>query len=264
MNDQKIILLPDIQSAEFAGLVGLAAIGPYLFICGIYAYHFAGRSRPGVKKLRESGDSPEDKHINDWQTALFRPEGISAVVVYMLANLAMSLLFPQKLSWLVPESIKTLSFDFKLVQFMMYFLVFDSTMWVIHFVQHRWRWLYHATHAVHHTITSPTMICALTGFWKDTALLILLPLHVTILAVPNSNFFTVFLFSLGSLLHLHAIHSEFEHAWDPFFRKVGIVNSHDHHVHHLKPRKNLAHFFVAIDKLFGTYEDPATVGKIVH
>jgi sterol desaturase/sphingolipid hydroxylase (fatty acid hydroxylase superfamily) len=41
------------------------------------------------------------------------------------------------------------------------------------------------------------------------------------------------------------------------------VNSWDHHVHHLKPRKNLAHFFVLLDKVMGTYQDPMEMANIV-
>eukprot|EP00605_Chrysophyceae_sp_TOSAG23-4_P001249 GSChrysophyteH1.ASY1.ANO1.1360.1 assembled CDS len=253
--------LPSVRSWTFASFIGLASVGPYIFICGIYAYHFSARKyRP---KLRRDEDSPKDEHIKEWVTALFRPEGITAVVCYMIFGLAVSLLLPEKFSWVVPNSIKTLTLTVHPLSFLACFVVFDMTMWCIHWCQHRFRWLYHNTHAVHHTIQSPTIICALTGFLPDTALLILVPLHVTVLVVPDSNFLTIFLFATLSLFHLHCIHSEFVHSWDSSLRKWGIVNSYDHHVHHLKPRKNLAHFFVIIDKIMGTYEDPITIERIL-
>lgn len=65
------------------------------------------------------------------------------------------------------------------------------------------------------------------------------------------------------LWHLHMIHSEFEHPWDSVLNKLGLVTTHDHHVHHLRPRKNLAHFFTMYDKMFGTYVDPASLSQLV-
>lgn len=175
----------------------------------------------------------------------------------------MSLIFPDTVGWLVPQSMKTLTLAVHPLSLLAHFLIFDSTMWAIHWTQHRFRWLYYNTHAVHHTIASPTIICALTGYLPDTALLILVPLHITVCIAPWGNFLTVFVFSVLSLFHLHCIHSEFEHSWDSTFRKFGIVNSWDHHVHHLQPRKNLAHFFVFLDKMMGTYADPMDTERLV-
>lgn len=245
--------LPDVLSPAFFALVGFTLIVPYIFICGIYYYHFSARK--SYPTLRKDNDQPTSEHINDWQVALFRPEGITAVVSYMSLNIFLSLYFPDQCGWIVPAAIRTLDIKFHSLSYIMYFLVFDSTMWCIHWLQHRWRWLYYNTHAVHHTIHSPTMVVALTGYVPDTCILILVPLHITVLTVPG-NFLTIFMFAVTSLFHLHCIHSEFQHPWDPTFRALGIVNSWDHHVHHLKPRCNLAHFFVFLDKMFGTYYDP--------
>lgn len=134
-------------------------------------------------------------------------------------------------------------------------------MWHIHYVQHRWRWLYYNTHAIHHTIANPTMIVALTGYLPDTALLILVPLHSTMFIVP-ATLADIFVFTVIALIHLHCIHSEFFHAWDPALRAAGLVDTSFHHGHHLKPRCNLAHFFVGIDKLYGTYFDVASHAKL--
>jgi sterol desaturase/sphingolipid hydroxylase (fatty acid hydroxylase superfamily) len=253
--------LPPVMSIEFAVLSSLALILPYLFIGGIYSYHFYGHSH--LSKLRKAGDEPLHEHIHDWKTAILKPEGITAVIGYMFVGGALSVTFPDQLGWIVPASVRTLTMSIYPMVLLLHFLVFDSLMWVIHFTQHRWRWLYYNTHAVHHTIRSPTMIVALTGYLPDTCLLIILPLHVTISIIPGGNFATVFAFAMLSLFHLHAIHSEFGHAWDSLFRKLGIVNSWDHHVHHLKPRMNLAHFFTGIDRLLGTYQDPLKMQNLV-
>jgi sterol desaturase/sphingolipid hydroxylase (fatty acid hydroxylase superfamily) len=254
--------LSPVTSPAFAGLVTAAVGAPYVLCCLIYWYHFSGRkSQP---RLRKEGDQPEDAYLHDWKSALLKPEGISAPVVYMILGLTLSLAFPEKLGWLVPPSIKDLSVSFNPLVCILHFLVFDSLMWVIHFTQHRWRWLYYNTHAVHHTISSPTMIVALTGYLPDTCLLILLPLHTTFLLLASlGNLMTVGTFAVGALLHLHMIHSEFEHSWDPFLRKIGIANTWDHHIHHCVPRHNLAHFFVFLDKMFGTYTDPLNHPKLV-
>lgn len=253
--------LPSPLTLPWCVLCSVAIISPYLFILGIYRYHFVARK--SSPKLRKPNDAPLASHVNDWQTALFRPEGISGVVGYMILGLTLSLTLPQYFEWVVPKSIQTLDFSVNPLILLLYFLVFDSTMWCIHFLQHRWRWLYYNTHSTHHTIKSPTMVVALTGYLPDTCLLILVPLHFTISIVPYGNFFTIFLFSVMSLFHLHCIHSDFQHSWDPLFRSVGIVNSWDHHVHHLRPRKNLAHFFVILDKVMGTYEDPLNFPNIL-
>jgi len=105
-------------------------------------------------------------------------------------------------------------------------------------------------------------VVALTGFVPDTFILIIIPLHATLFLVPNGNFATIFLFSLGALTHLHLIHSEFSHPHDGLLRRLWLVNTQDHHVHHLRPACNLAHFFTPIDRLFGTYVDPKDMPAI--
>jgi sterol desaturase/sphingolipid hydroxylase (fatty acid hydroxylase superfamily) len=160
--------LPGVYSLEFLSLLFLALISPYIFICGIYCYHFLGRKTG--KKLRKIDDRPLAAHINDWHSALFKIEGITAVVIYMFLGLALSLAFPDALGALVPKSVKTLTCTFHPFLLFLHFFVFDSLMWVIHYTQHHWRWLYYKTHSVHHTITSPTMIVALTGYVICTSL----------------------------------------------------------------------------------------------
>jgi hypothetical protein len=256
MSAPALLELPAATSPEFAGLVALALTVPYAFCLLIYRYHFSARlTRP---KVRAAGNEPLPEHVHGWRAALGRPEGISAPVGYMLAALAVSLLTPLDL---VPPSVKTLSLVPSPWRVLLLFAAFDAIMYHVHYVQHHWRWLYHHTHARHHTIDSPTMVVALTGYLPDTVLLIIAPLHATLFLVP-ANLADVFVFTAGALLHLHCIHSEFFHAWDPMLRAVGLVDTAFHHGHHIKPRCNLAHFFVALDWAYGTQFDATRSSKL--
>lgn len=248
--------LPAVNSVEFLGLVAAALTLPWAFVCGLYAYHFRGVEGKRAAVRAQAKDAPKPEHRSDWRAALGRPEGIGGVVGYMTVVLALSVVGPVDL---VPPCIQDLNPAPRPLAVALSFLVFDTLMYGIHRVQHNWSWLYGATHCVHHRIRSPTIIVALTGDLRDTSLLILAPLHATLFLVPGSNFASVFVFAALALAHLHCIHSEFVHPWDSALRACGLVSTFDHHVHHCRPKRNLAHFFTAIDKLFGTYTDPRTV-----
>jgi sterol desaturase/sphingolipid hydroxylase (fatty acid hydroxylase superfamily) len=260
MDVERFGTLPQVGSPSFYALSLGAIFGPYALTLLTYVYHFQGR-KTGAK-LRRENDAPKPAHQTDWVGAIRRPEGITAVVAYYMA-VGLGLAYALGWDFVIPAAVKDVS---TLVPnplaVGLYFFVFDSVMWGVHFTQHHIGWLYQHTHAVHHTIKSPTILSALTGYLPDTCLLIILPLHATLFIVPGGNFASVFVFAGVSLLHLHLIHSEFTHSWDPLLRKAGIVNSWDHHVHHLRPRRNFAHFFTAIDRVFGTYDDPFSVPKL--
>ena len=250
--------LPEVNTPEFYGLITLAALGPYLLTLSIYYYHFSHKN--SSHPLRGPDDRPSQPHSNDWKTSILRPEGITAVVAYYLfAGLILTYCLGLNI---IPPAIEDISLIPRPLPLFLYFFTFDSLMWCIHYCQHHSPWLYRNTHAVHHTIKSPSILVALTGYLPDTCLLIIFPLHVTLFLVPNGNLATIFLFSSISLVHLHLIHSEFSHSWDKVLRMIGIVNSWDHHVHHLRPRKNLAHFFVILDKLLGSYQDPLELERL--
>ena len=55
------------------------------------------------------------------------------------------------------------------------------------------------------------------------------------------------------------IHSEFEHAFDPFLQQFGVMTAADHHVHHAKFNWNYGHFFKLYDCVGGTYKSPTEV-----
>lgn len=254
--------LPPVLSWEFFFLCGMSMVGPYLFCCLTYAYHFSRADSKEAPRMRvHPQDVPKREHRYDWRAALARPEGITAVVIYIGVLIALGPV--TDIYDAVPFAIKDLTPTIKPLVLLAYFMVFDFLMWCIHFCQHYWPWLYHHTHDQHHLIKSPTIVVALTGYLPDTCLLIIVPFHLTQVIVPCGNFVTVFAFASLSLWHLHMIHSEFEHPWDSVLNKLGLVTTHDHHVHHLRPRKNLAHFFTMYDKMFGTYVDPASLSQLV-
>lgn len=55
------------------------------------------------------------------------------------------------------------------------------------------------------------------------------------------------------------IHSEFDHDFDPYLRKLGILTAADHHVHHALGNKNYGHFFRVFDMIGATYKAPSDV-----
>mmetsp|Transcript_29904 Transcript_29904/g.99091 ORF Transcript_29904/g.99091 Transcript_29904/m.99091 type:complete len:304 (-) Transcript_29904:458-1369(-) len=261
-NEGALPPLPPLLSWEFGVLCFMAIFAPYVFCCITYLYHFASADNKDVARMRTlAQDVPKEEHRYGWRQALARPEGISAIVAW--SGLIIFLGPVTNVLDIVPFPIKDLTPAIKPLVLMAYFLAFDLMMWVIHFCQHYNPWLYHHTHDQHHVIKSPTIVVALTGYLPDTVLLIILPFHLVQCIVPCGNFVTVFAFSAISLWHLHMIHSEFPHPWDPMLHKLGLVTTHDHHAHHLRPKKNLAHFFTFYDKLFGTYIDPSKLSQLV-
>jgi sterol desaturase/sphingolipid hydroxylase (fatty acid hydroxylase superfamily) len=251
--------LPSFSSPLFWVIVVACLTLPYVFTLIIYAYHF--RARQQRASIRGPEDQPTKEHQFDWKTSIIRPEGVSAVTGYMAV--CMFTTFVADID-VIPAAMKDLSLAPRPLVVLGHFLVFDALMILIHYAQHNWRWLYRVTHAVHHGIRSPTILVALTGHLPDTMLLILLPLHLTLYLVPYGNFSSVFLFSGLALAHLHVLHAEFTSIWDPYMRKLGLVTTLDHHVHHLKPHRNLAHFFTFLDRFLGTYTCPSQLPELAN
>jgi hypothetical protein len=75
------------ESLPPLGLLGLALVGPYFLVLAVYGYHYGFRRT--ASKLRS--DEPKEEHIWGWKRALFRPEGISAVVGYMAIGITIQL-----------------------------------------------------------------------------------------------------------------------------------------------------------------------------
>ena len=63
-----------------------------------------------------------------------------------------------------------------------------------------------------------------------------IPLHFTYCFVDYfflANALTYGLFSFFAMVHLHCIHSEFVHSWDPVLHYFGLVTTYDHHVRNI-------------------------------
>lgn len=58
-------------------------------------------------------------------------------------------------------------------------------------------------------------------------------------------------------MHALTIHAEYDHPWEPTLAAVGVVTAASHHVHHVRPKRNLGHTFTYWDRMMGTYLDPA-------
>lgn len=120
--------------------------------------------------------------------------------------------------------------------------------------------LYTVSHKPHHRFTNPRMFDAYNGSPTDTFLMILVPLIVTARLV-DANVWTYMAFGSLYANWLTLIHAEYSHPWDPFFRKIGLGTSSDHHVHHKLFNFNYGHTFMYWDRIFGTYRDPTTVSE---
>lgn len=111
---------------------------------------------------------------------------------------------------------------------------------------------YKWSHYKHHEARSPTLFDSFNGSVLDTTLMILFPLLITSRLVScNTRSYMAFGTIYANALCL--IHSEYEHAWEPFFAAVGIGTSRDHHMHHRLFNKNYGHLFMYADHLCGTY-----------
>ena len=103
------------------------------------------------------------------------------------------------------------------------------------------------------------MFDAFNGSVTDTVLMILVPLYTTALCVRGVNVWSYMAFGSLYANWLTLIHSEWPHAWDPIFRRLGFGTAADHHVHHKLFTKNYGHLFMYWDYAGGTYRDPANV-----
>merc|ERR1712023_567746 len=123
----------------------------------------------------------------------------------------------------------------------------DFVQYMMHFAEHKVSpAVYQASHKPHHRFTNPRLFDAFNVSLTDTVLMIL-------------NVWTYMTFGSLYANWLTLIHSEWPHAWDPVFRRLGWGTAADHHVHHKLFTKNYGHLFMYWDYAGGTYRDPANV-----
>lgn len=120
---------------------------------------------------------------------------------------------------------------------------------------HRAKPLYRACHRAHHRHTAPGLLDAFDGSVPDTCLMVLAPLALTAAAVP-ANLWSYVAFGTLYANWLTLLHAEYEHPWDPAFRRLGLGTPADHRVHHRLLVRNYGHTFTYWDRLCGTYQPP--------
>lgn len=137
----------------------------------------------------------------------------------------------------------------------------DFFLYLFHYAAHKVHcikhWSQHTTG--HHKDIAPTAVTAAAGSLQESLLLVWMApivamnvlglfldqIHSSDVAIA----LLVFVWHLTSILHSHV---SFVYE-EPVLRRLGIVTTHDHHVHHVRQDKNLGHVFVIWDVLFGTY-----------
>jgi sterol desaturase/sphingolipid hydroxylase (fatty acid hydroxylase superfamily) len=138
------------------------------------------------------------------------------------------------------------------------FLLLDSAMYLIHYASHKRvgiRFL-RRSHSVHHRIRVPNAVRAMTSSRWDALTLVVLPYYATLHCLPFVNLTTALLqtFAFGFLAA--CAHANVQFPWNNLLDGMGLVTSRYHHVHHLKPGHNLAHFFQLLDSIGGTRYSP--------
>jgi sterol desaturase/sphingolipid hydroxylase (fatty acid hydroxylase superfamily) len=186
----------------------------------------------------------------DLRTHVCNPEGFLLLGSYLC------------FTWMfriMPESYYSYKGGISLSQFLQQLVLTDFLQTLMHLAEHHVSpRLYQLSHKPHHRFISPKLFDAFDGSLCDTFLMILVPLALTA-QVVHCNVWTYMLFGSVYAAFLTLIHSEFEHVWDPFFKKFKIGTPSDHHVHHAKFCYNFGHMFMWWDMLLGTYRNPVTV-----
>mmetsp|Transcript_19611 Transcript_19611/g.30729 ORF Transcript_19611/g.30729 Transcript_19611/m.30729 type:complete len:188 (+) Transcript_19611:224-787(+) len=137
----------------------------------------------------------------------------------------------------------------------------DCLQTMMHLGEHKLSsWVYRHSHKSHHKFLNPKMFDAFHGSITDTFLMILVPLFCTAQLV-HCNVWSYMAFGSTFACWLTLIHSEIQHPWDPFFRKLGLGTAGDHHVHHRCFIYNYGHLFMWWDMMLGTYKSPLEVSS---
>ncbi len=133
-------------------------------------------------------------------------------------------------------------------------VIFDALAYGAHWLSHR-RGLLGRLHAGHHHVLTPNVPDAAAGGGGDILSLLGVPFFVAVWCVPQAEFASGLLAAVIFSFVTAAAHANREWPWDPLLRTIGVVTPPYHHVHHLRPRANLAHVLVILDKLGGTQLD---------
>jgi sterol desaturase/sphingolipid hydroxylase (fatty acid hydroxylase superfamily) len=130
-------------------------------------------------------------------------------------------------------------------------LVQDGIQYIFHLCEHH-PGIYRF-HKAHHHYINPTFFIAFHGSITDTFVMVIVPLFITAHIIP-ANMWSYMTFGSIYSNWLVIIHSEYEHPWDPLFRRIGFGTPADHHIHHKLLRYNYGHIFMYWDIICGTYK----------
>lgn len=232
----------DLPAESGAVGLGLGLLAVAVGQAAVLLYHAVRRRLVGTRLAPRAIGRPRPYRMGPAVTRhLWNPEGLATLGVYLVA------------SWrALPASYRgggPLQWHAVLAQL----VVVDALQYGAHRLEHAAPRLYRAAHKPHHAVHDPVLFDAYAGSVLDTLVMVVLPLFLTSQLV---RFATVWSYAaFGSLYanQLLLIHSEYEHAWDPVARLVGLGTARDHHQHHRDPRYNLGHLFTWWDRLAGRY-----------
>ena len=204
----------------------------------------------------KNGDKNEEKRkasfMDEMKNHLFQPEGFFLLGTYLSVTWVFNLM---------PETYYNLNEPVNLFHVLLQLLVVDFFQTVMHFGEHYISNFYIKSHKPHHVFKSPRLFDAFDGSFMDTIFMILIPLYITA-NIVHTNMWSYAAFGTIYGNYLCLIHSEYSHAFDPFFRLLGIGTAGDHHVHHKLFKYNYGHLFMIWDRfIFQTYKSPLELKK---
>jgi sterol desaturase/sphingolipid hydroxylase (fatty acid hydroxylase superfamily) len=227
------------------GLLAVALVQIFVTIPYYYCLRTGIWKRPLIQK--QSKDSQKSKPF--WEGLkehLSQPEGFILLGGYLSGTWMFNLM---------PASYYSFDGGVSAIHVVAQLLIVDFFQTVMHKVEHKISSIYVGSHKPHHVFKAPVLFDAFNGSFNDTVFMILVPLYITA-NIVHCNVWSYMAFGAIYGNYLCLIHSEYSHAWDPFFRMVGIGTAGDHHVHHKLFRYNYGHLFMYWDRLFGTYRSP--------
>jgi len=205
-----------------------------------------GYGRDSIQKVE-----PTFSLFEELREHLSRPEAFTMLVPYL------------SITWmfkLMPKEYYDLAPSVSWFKVFLQLAVVDLITYAVHRAQHRNPLGLYQTHKDHHVFVNPHIFNAYSGSWKDTTLLIIIPLYATVVVLDMAGVHITHAdymwFGAVYANYFMLIHSEFPQPWDRLFLLLGIGTSEDHNVHHSAVHYNFGHFFMWWDRLFGTYKHP--------
>lgn len=192
--------------------------------------------------------APKYEFFEGLLTHLSQPEGFILLTTYLSSTWMFRLMPPPYYSFEGSIQYKNLA---------LCLILQDGIQYTMHRLEHSVSAeFYKRSHKPHHKFTNPRFFDAFNGSATDTICMILIPLYLTSLLLPNCNVWTYMAFGSVYANWLTLIHCEFPLPWDKTFRKLGLGTPGDHHVHHKFFKYNYGHTFMWFDRVCGSYKNP--------